>query len=134
MGGGIILESEVGQGTAFRFTILSKQNQPCADPGYPGGVLKGKRICIVDDNATNRCILEQYASQWEMSSVSASGGPQALELLRTAYALEHPLMQRFFDLQMPDMDGFELGRAISTDPVLGATRFFADISWDTRTG
>ena len=49
----------------------------------------------MDDNATNRCILEQYTSQWEMSSVSASGGPQALELLRTAYALGTPLMQRF---------------------------------------
>lgn len=57
-----------------------------------------------------------------MPSVSVSGGPQALEVLRAAQAQGASFDAAILDLQMPDMDGFELGRTISTDPLIKGTR------------
>jgi len=76
----------------------------------------------VDDNATNRRILEQYASQWGLQSASASDAYQALALLRDAATRGEPFDLAILDLQMPRMDGLELGHTITADPVLAATR------------
>jgi CheY-like chemotaxis protein/HPt (histidine-containing phosphotransfer) domain-containing protein len=76
----------------------------------------------VDDNATNRRILEQYASQWGLQSAAASDGYQALALLKDAATRGEPFDLAILDLQMPRMDGLELGHAITADPVLTATR------------
>ena len=123
MGGQIGIESVLGQGSTFRFTVwLTKQPAEVHATPLPRGSLQGRRLCIVDDNATNRRILEQYASQWGLQSATASDGYQALALLKDAATRGEPFDLAILDLQMPRMDGLELGHAITADPVLAATR------------
>jgi signal transduction histidine kinase/CheY-like chemotaxis protein len=123
MGGQIHVESVLGQGSTFQFTVwlIKQPNQTPATPALRGS-LSGRRVCIVDDNATNRNILEQYAAQWGLHSACASEGNQALALLREAARGGRPFDLAILDFQMPGMDGFELGHTITADPLLGATR------------
>jgi CheY-like chemotaxis protein/HPt (histidine-containing phosphotransfer) domain-containing protein len=76
----------------------------------------------VDDNATHQRILEQYARDWGLQSASASDGSQALAVLRAAAIRGEPFDVAILDVQMPHMDGLELGRTITGDPALAATR------------
>jgi CheY-like chemotaxis protein len=123
MGGQIGVESVPGQGSTFRFTVwLTKQPAQAHATPMPRGSLQGRRLCIVDDNDTNRRILEQYAFQWGLQSATASDGYQALALLKDAATRGEPFDLAILDLQMPRMDGLELGHAITADPVLAATR------------
>ena len=123
MGGEIGIESVPGQGSAFRFTVwLTQQPLRAQMTVLPKGSLAGRRLCIVDDNATNRRILEQYAFQWGLQSATASDGYQALALLKDAAVRGEPFDLAILDLQMPRMDGLELGRTITADPVLAGTR------------
>ena len=123
MGGQIRIESVPGQGSAFRFTVwLTQQPAQAQTTVMPRGSLAGRRLCIVDDNATNRRILEQYAFQWGLQSATASDGYQALALMRDAAVRGEPFDLAILDLQMPRMDGLELGRTITDDPVLAGIR------------
>ncbi|MGH7219923.1 MAG: response regulator, partial [Nitrospiraceae bacterium] len=123
MGGQIGIESVPGQGSTFRFTVwLAKQPAEAHATPLSRGSLQGRRLCIVDDNATNRRILEQYALHWGLQSASASDGHQALALLKDAVTRGEPFDLAILDLRMPRMDGLELGHAITADPVLAATR------------
>ncbi|HSS31044.1 MAG TPA: MASE1 domain-containing protein [Nitrospiraceae bacterium] len=121
MGGQIGLESALGQGSTFRFTVWLTQQQTHATP-IPRGSLAGRRLCIVDDNASNRRILEQYAFQWGLHSATASDGDEALALLKEAAAEGEAFDLAILDLQMPRMNGLELARTIKSDPLLTATR------------
>jgi signal transduction histidine kinase/CheY-like chemotaxis protein len=123
MGGQIGIESVPGQGSTFRFTVcLTQQPAQAHATPLPRGSLQGRRLCIVDDNATNRRILEQYAFQWGLQSATASDGYQALALLKDAANRGEPFDLAILDLQMPRMDGLELGHMITADPVLVGTR------------
>ncbi|MBX3302137.1 MAG: MASE1 domain-containing protein [Nitrospira sp.] len=117
MGGQIGIESTLGHGSTFRFTVWLTHQQTRAIP-LPRGSLAGRRVCIVDDNATNRRILEQYAFQWGLQSVTASDGYEALALLKGAAARGEPFDVAILDLQMPRMDGLELAQTIKSDPLL----------------
>jgi len=77
-------------------------------------------VLIVDDNATNRKILVHQTSSWGMLPTEAEGGQRALELLRVAAEQAKPFDVVLMDLQMPDMDGFELARTIKSDPKISA--------------
>ena len=121
MGGQIGIESTPGQGSTFRFTVWLT-HQPTRPTPLPRGSLSGRRVCIVDDNATNRRILEQYAFQWGLQSATASEGYHALALLRDAATKGAPFDLAILDLQMPGMNGLELAHAIKSDPLLTATR------------
>ena len=123
MGGQIGVESVSGHGSTFRFTVwLTKQPETAHATPMPKGSLHGRRVCIVDDNATHRCILEQYARDWGLQSASTSDGSQALAVLREAATQGEPFDVAILDVQMPHMDGLELGRTITADPALAATR------------
>jgi PAS domain S-box-containing protein len=110
MGGTMWLESDVGRGSTFHFTVLvesvSSKPRPYLTAGK--GKLAGKRVLIVDDNATNRRILTTLLANWGVSSQAASSGKEALTWLRES----RPFDAGILDMHMPEMDGAMLAREI----------------------
>ncbi len=123
MGGRIWAESREGHGSTFRFTAdFARTRAVDREPDSidPRG-LEGLRVLIVDDNDTNRRILEQMLHGWRMKPVAASGAPEAFEQLTSAVASGERFDMVITDAQMPDMDGFALARRIKKDRRLKAT-------------
>ena len=120
MGGQIGVHSAVGQGSTFSFTVrLGKQAQPALSaPAARRLDLCGRRVLIVDDNHTNRTILEQQVAAWGMRSSSAPDGAGALELLRAGKPGAASYDVALLDMEMPGIDGLALAHAIRGDPAL----------------
>ena len=120
MNGDLQVTSELGQGSKFSFTA-EFEKQTIALKSVARNDLVDLHVLIVDDNATNREILDHHTRDWKMRSALAASGPQALELLRNESATD-PFDLVILDMQMPDMDGLMLGRAIKSDPAIAQTR------------
>jgi PAS domain S-box-containing protein len=122
MGGEIGVESEIGRGSTFWFTVKLGM-QPAALRVIPRRVdLAGKRALIVDDNQTNREILQRQLNAWRVSTVCAVDGESALALLRTTAQAGQSFNFALLDMQMPGMSGFELARRISADPAIAGLK------------
>src|SRR5262249_50651337 len=79
-------------------------------------VLRGMKVLVVDDNRTNRAVLQGQLEQWGVTVSSAEGGEQGLRMLREAFEHGAPHDLAIVDMQMPGMNGLELTAAIKGDP------------------
>jgi len=116
MGGRIWIESEVGRGSRFNFIAHLGVVDAATLPAAPDSAdLHGLRVLVVDDNATNRLILDEMLTSWRMRPSSVDGAQAALVALRAAAEAGTPYRLVLADGLMPGIDGFSLARAIRDD-------------------
>ncbi len=133
LGGQIQVKSQPGEGSEFSFTA-GLERQSVSRPSVPPlrAALAGKRILIVDDNATNRTILRQQLVHWGVHAASAESGEAALVSLRSAVGSRKPFDLAILDMNMPGMDGMTLGRLIKADPALSPLKLVLLTSFGQR--
>jgi PAS domain S-box-containing protein len=110
LGGTLWAESEPGQGSTFHVTLVAEA-APALPEGFEEGSqpeLVGKRLLVVDDNATNRNILVRYAESWGLLPRATASPREALAWVRRGDPFDLALL----DMQMPEMDGVALARAL----------------------
>jgi two-component system, sensor histidine kinase and response regulator len=123
MGGETGVESVDGAGSLFWFTTHFAPVVHSLQPLYPvPASIKGLRVLVVDDNATNRKVLMGQLLLCGVEPMSASSADEAVALMRQARATDRPFDAALLDHQMPDRDGADLGRIIVHDDALKSTR------------
>src|SRR5207244_2652189 len=120
----IWVESEAGQGSTFHFTAqFGLAKGPVAN--FPPARLQNLQdlpVLVIDDNTTNRRILEEMLTHWRMKPTAVSSGEAALVAMKQAVDSGEPFLLVLLDNRMPGMDGFTLADRIKESPELaGAT-------------
>ncbi len=118
MGGNIVVVSEVGKGSTFAFTACFNLTAPPMSEAeaVDGKILNGLRVLVVDDNATNRAILDRLLQRWGMIPVLADSAPNALKAAAKLHAFGKSFDLAVLDVCMPDVDGFALCEQMRQTP------------------
>ena len=123
LGGRMGVDSEPGRGSTFHFTVTLglQPGEPHRPDRADPEALRDLPILIVDDNSTNRRILEEVLTNWGARPASVEGGAEALAALRSARDAGRPFPVVLLDGMMPDMDGYTAAGRIAADPTLAGT-------------
>jgi PAS domain S-box-containing protein len=132
MSGAIGVESRPGRGSTFTFTARfgRQEHPPEPAPPCPPVSLEGLHVLVVDDNATNRRILEEWLRGWRLEPAAAGDGLAALDALWGAVAAGRPFDLVLLDARMPDTDGLSLAAKIRKRPELSDARIILFTSGD----
>lgn len=120
MDGQIWVESEISKGSVFHFTAqfgIQTADDSIQAPVLPVDI-QNMRVLVVDDNATNRRILEEVLTNWQMKPKAVESGKSALMEMSRARKADEPYSLVLLDAQMPEMDGFDVAEHISRDKQL----------------
>jgi signal transduction histidine kinase/CheY-like chemotaxis protein/HPt (histidine-containing phosphotransfer) domain-containing protein len=125
MGGSIEVVSQPGSGSTFSFRLRVpcraqlRDGTALAATAGSTAALRGRHVLIVDDNETNRRVLERRLAGWGCRVSEAGSGPDALSALREAVERADPFELMVLDVQMPLMDGYEVERIVRDHPAYG---------------
>ncbi len=134
MGGRLWVESVVGQGSTFHFTArFGMQRQLLATPLPTQRVdMRDLPVLVVDDNATNRRILHEMLTHWDMRPTTVESGLAALKILEQTRQAGARFPLVLLDAHMPEMDGFTVAERINQNPLLEGTTLLMLSSGDRR--
>lgn len=134
MDGRIWVESSAGQGSEFHFVARFGlgTSTPPRQPFLELQKLNGLPVLVVDDNATNRRILQKLLGNWGMQPTVVSGGREALATMQQAHDAGEPFLLVLTDHMMPDVDGFMLVEEIHRHPELAGPTLMMLSSADRR--
>jgi len=121
MGGTIRVESSLGHGSRFIVSLPLSKSRAVPRERLQPTALEGVPVLVVDDNQTNRAILQQQLEGWRMRVTCAHSGEEALELMAEATRAGSSFALIILDMHMPGMDGLQLASAIQRQPELAPT-------------
>lgn len=134
MDGTMSVQSEPGAGSVFTFTARMERSKeaPSSSTMLMIGQVTGLPVLIVDDNPTNRRILQELLQQMGMVPTVATNGAQALELVERQWEQGRPFALMLLDAHMPDMDGFTVAASLRQRPARVSTVMMLSSGGQTR--